>query len=180
MTLYNNLSNTVRSQKNGAVSKVNKKFISHLTRAQRTPSAATTVQVSYVRFWCLLRGHKVHKGHVVAIGKKKKKTHMSSTGSWATLSETCFSELYEVFVIKMNTYFVEYWLNNQVHCWWGRCDLNTEYYQLEAACQSRVNLGGRENSSRCLFRTHKLRVPGNVAQQVLSPGNTDTISADKP
>ena len=27
---------------NGAVSKVNKKFISHLTRAQRTPSAAAT------------------------------------------------------------------------------------------------------------------------------------------
>jgi hypothetical protein len=34
---------TVRSQKNSAVSKVNKKFISHLTRAQRTPSAAATV-----------------------------------------------------------------------------------------------------------------------------------------
>ena len=33
-------------QKNGAVSKVNKKFISHLTWAQRTPSAAATVQVS--------------------------------------------------------------------------------------------------------------------------------------
>ena len=31
---------------NGAVSKVNKKFISHLTRAQRTPSAAAAVQVS--------------------------------------------------------------------------------------------------------------------------------------
>ena len=31
------------TQKNGAVSKVNKKFISHLTRAQRTPSAAATV-----------------------------------------------------------------------------------------------------------------------------------------
>ena len=31
---------------NGAVSKVNKKFISHLTRAQRTPSAAAT-QVSH-------------------------------------------------------------------------------------------------------------------------------------
>ena len=30
----------------GAVSKVNKKFISHLTRAQRTQSAAVTVQVS--------------------------------------------------------------------------------------------------------------------------------------
>ena len=44
---------------NGAVSKVNKKFISHLTRAQRTPSAAATVQVSHalpaVRFSCLLR-----------------------------------------------------------------------------------------------------------------------------
>ena len=32
---------------NGAVSKVNKKFISHLTRAQRTPSAVATVQVSH-------------------------------------------------------------------------------------------------------------------------------------
>jgi hypothetical protein len=35
------------TQKNGAVSKVNKKFISHLTWAQRTPSAAATVQVSH-------------------------------------------------------------------------------------------------------------------------------------
>ena len=34
-------------QKNGVVSKVNKKFISHLTRAKRTPSAAATVQVSH-------------------------------------------------------------------------------------------------------------------------------------
>ena len=45
---------------NSAVSKVNKKFISHLTRAQCTPSAAATVQVSHalaaVRFSCLLRG----------------------------------------------------------------------------------------------------------------------------
>jgi len=35
------------TQKNGGVSKVNKKFISHLTRAQLTPSAAATVQVSH-------------------------------------------------------------------------------------------------------------------------------------
>jgi hypothetical protein len=52
--------NTVRSQKNGAVSNINKKFISHLTRAQLTPSAAATVQVSHVllaaHFSCLLRG----------------------------------------------------------------------------------------------------------------------------
>ena len=45
---------------NGAVSKVNKKFISHLTRAKLTPSAAATVQVAHalpaVRFSCLLRG----------------------------------------------------------------------------------------------------------------------------
>ena len=34
-------------QMNGAVSKVNKKFISHLTRAKLTPSAAETVQVSH-------------------------------------------------------------------------------------------------------------------------------------
>ena len=39
--------NTVCLQMNDAVSKVNKKFISHLTRAQRTPSAAATVQVSH-------------------------------------------------------------------------------------------------------------------------------------
>ena len=32
---------------NGAVSKVNKKFISHLTRAKRTLSAVATVQVSH-------------------------------------------------------------------------------------------------------------------------------------
>ena len=32
---------------NGAVSKVNKNFISHLTRAKRTPLAAATVQVSH-------------------------------------------------------------------------------------------------------------------------------------
>jgi hypothetical protein len=52
--------NTGYTQKNGAVSKVNKKFISHLTRVQRTTSAAATVQVSHalpaVRFSCLLRG----------------------------------------------------------------------------------------------------------------------------
>jgi hypothetical protein len=40
--------------------KVNKKFISHITRAQRTPSVAAAVQVSHalpvVRFSCLLRG----------------------------------------------------------------------------------------------------------------------------
>ena len=35
------------TKKNGAVSKVNKKFISHLTQAQRTPSAVATVQVSH-------------------------------------------------------------------------------------------------------------------------------------
>ena len=39
--------NTGRLQMNGAVSKVNKKFISHFTRAKRTPSAAATVQVSH-------------------------------------------------------------------------------------------------------------------------------------
>jgi hypothetical protein len=48
------------TQKNGAVSKVNKEFISHLTRAQRTPSAAATLQVSHaltaVRFSGLQRG----------------------------------------------------------------------------------------------------------------------------
>jgi hypothetical protein len=37
---------TEYTQKNGAISKVNKKFIYHLIRAQRTPSAAAPVQVS--------------------------------------------------------------------------------------------------------------------------------------
>jgi hypothetical protein len=51
---------TGHTQKNGAASKVNKKFMSHITRAQHTPSAAATVQVSHalpaVLFSCLLRG----------------------------------------------------------------------------------------------------------------------------
>ena len=58
---------------NGAVSKVNKKFISHLTQAQRTPLAAATVQVSHalpvVRFSCLLRGCGASFKDGVAAGK---------------------------------------------------------------------------------------------------------------
>ena len=58
---------------NDAVSEVNKKFISHVTRAQRTPSAAATVQVSHalpaVRFSCLLRGRVVSLQNGAAAGK---------------------------------------------------------------------------------------------------------------
>ena len=60
-------------QMNGAVSKVNKKFISHLTRAKRTPFAAATVQVSHalpaVRFSCLLRGCRASFQDGAAAGK---------------------------------------------------------------------------------------------------------------
>jgi len=67
------LNNTGYTQKNGAVSKVNKEFISHLTQAQRTPSAAATVQVSHalpaVRFSCLLRGRRASFQDGVAAGK---------------------------------------------------------------------------------------------------------------
>ena len=60
-------------QKNGAVSKINKKFISHLTRAKCTPSAAATVQVSRalpaVRFSCLMRGRVASFQDGVAAGK---------------------------------------------------------------------------------------------------------------
>ena len=59
-TMYFDIPNTGCVQKNGAVSKVNKKLTSHLTREQRTPSAAETVQVSHalpaIRFSCLMRG----------------------------------------------------------------------------------------------------------------------------
>ena len=65
--------NTGYAQKNDADSKVKKKFISRLTRAQRTPSAATTVQVSHalpaVRFSCLLRGSGAGFQDGVAAGK---------------------------------------------------------------------------------------------------------------
>ena len=61
------------TQKNGAIPEVNKKFISHLTRAQRTPSAAATLQVSHplpaVRFSCLLRGRGACFQDGVAAGK---------------------------------------------------------------------------------------------------------------
>ena len=65
--------NTVCLHMNGAVSKVNKKFISHLTRTQPTSSAAATVQVSHalpaVRFSCLLRGRGVSFPDGAAAGK---------------------------------------------------------------------------------------------------------------
>ena len=58
---------------NGALSKVNKKFISHLTRAKRKPSAAETVQVPHalpaVSFSCLLRGRGVNLKDGAAPGK---------------------------------------------------------------------------------------------------------------
>jgi len=61
------------TQKNCAVLKGNKKFISHLTRAQHTPSAAATVQVSHalpaVRFSCLLRVSGASFQDGVAAGK---------------------------------------------------------------------------------------------------------------
>ena len=53
--------------------KVSKKFISHLTRAKLTPSAAATVQLSHalpaVRFSCLLRGRGVSLQDGAAAGK---------------------------------------------------------------------------------------------------------------
>ena len=58
---------------NGSVSKVDKKCISHFTRAQRTPSAAATVQVSHalpaVRFSCILLGRGVSLQDGAAAGK---------------------------------------------------------------------------------------------------------------
>ena len=60
-------------QKNGAVSKGNTEFISHFTRAQHTPPAAETVQVSHalpaVRFSCLMRGGGASFQDGVAAGK---------------------------------------------------------------------------------------------------------------
>jgi len=65
--------NTGYTQKNGAVSKLSKKFISYLTRAQLTLSAAATVQVSHallaVRLSCLLRGRGANFKDGVAAGK---------------------------------------------------------------------------------------------------------------
>jgi len=61
------------TQKNDAVSKVNKKLISQLILAQRTPSAATTVQVSHalpaVRFSFLMLGRGTSSQDGVASAK---------------------------------------------------------------------------------------------------------------
>jgi len=61
------------TQKNGAVSKVNNKSMSHLTRAQLTPSAAANVPVSHalpaVRLSCLLRGRGASFQDGVAAGR---------------------------------------------------------------------------------------------------------------
>jgi hypothetical protein len=44
------LKNTRYTQKNGAVSKINKKCISHLTQAKHTPSAASKFLMRYQQF----------------------------------------------------------------------------------------------------------------------------------
>jgi len=53
--------------------KVNKKFISHLTRAKPKPSSTATVQISHalpaVRFSCFLRGRGASFQDGVAAGK---------------------------------------------------------------------------------------------------------------
>ena len=73
-TILNIYIYTVCLQMNGAVSKVNNKFISQVTRAQRTLLAAATVQVSHalpaIRFSCLLRGYGVSLQDGAAAGKR--------------------------------------------------------------------------------------------------------------
>ena len=54
---------------NGAVSKVNKKSISHLTLAQRTPSAGTTFQVSHPLITILQCVHLGHTTHIHTVIK---------------------------------------------------------------------------------------------------------------
>jgi hypothetical protein len=71
--LLNDTHRTGNTQKNGAISKVDKNVIFHPTRAQLTLSATDTVQVSHalpaVRFPCLLwaRGTRFQDG--VAAGE---------------------------------------------------------------------------------------------------------------
>jgi hypothetical protein len=73
LSLHLRYRSTGHTQKNGAVSKVNKKFMSPITRAQYTPSAAATVRVSHalpaVRFSCLLRGRGASFKDGVAAGE---------------------------------------------------------------------------------------------------------------
>jgi hypothetical protein len=57
------------TQKNGAVSKVNKKFISHLTWAQRTLSGAANVQVSHALITILQCVHVGHTTHIHTVIK---------------------------------------------------------------------------------------------------------------
>jgi hypothetical protein len=68
------MNNTVRSQKNGAVSKVNKKFISYLTRAQSKLSAAATVQVSHVLPAVLNRAQNSHCTVITDLDTTKRST----------------------------------------------------------------------------------------------------------
>ena len=79
------------TQKNGAVSKINRKFISHLTRAQRTPSAAATVQFPA---W---------SSHWLAGTSQKRLTHsfsvvISHTRSTRTLAFTQASSFHKLSV----------------------------------------------------------------------------------
>ena len=72
-------------QKNGAVSKVNKKFISHLTRTKRTPLAAATVPVSYVLITvlqCVHPGSQDTHPHGNQIHPRHRKPFPAAAPSW--------------------------------------------------------------------------------------------------
>jgi hypothetical protein len=75
------------TQKNVAISKVNKTFISHLTRAQRAPSATAAVQVSRalpaVRFSCLLRDQ------FSRWRRSRKRLSVCSVLRWTACSKPC-------------------------------------------------------------------------------------------
>jgi hypothetical protein len=59
-TIQTQGTHTEYTQKNGVVSKVNKKFISQLTRAQHTLSAAATVPSFSQTFNVCTLGHTIH------------------------------------------------------------------------------------------------------------------------
>ena len=122
------------TQKNGAVSKANKKFISHLTWAQRTPSAAATVQFpACTSHWLAGTSQKrlTHSLNVVT-------RHKRLTRTFAFKQASTFHKLSVPpgYVIPAWCVFSKLCTKPTLHCSHRSGHLKTEHTQSDAILQT--------------------------------------------
>ena len=147
---------------NGAVSKVNKKFISRLTRAQRTPSAAATAQVSNALITILQ--FPACSNHWLAGTLLKRLTHViRHTRSTRTLAFTQASTFHKLsvppsYVIPVWCVFSKPCTKLTLHCNHRSGHLKTEHKESLSLLLLRRHLGNWPPSK------HEKRTAGSACE----------------